>query len=377
MGGIRLEKLTMFFTRIMQRYTPDPLTIAVLFTIFTFLLVMIIEGTPFLESVNMWGSGFWDLLAFTMQISLVLMTGYALASTTIVDRFLDKVTSKIQKPSTAIIITTIISCLANLINFGFGLIIGALVGRKIALNVKGVHYPLIIAAGYSGFVLYGLGLSGTIPITIATPGHFLEDQIGVIPLYETVFSLPMIITTLAVIITLPFLNAALHPKKAEDIIEIKRNPSSEVAATIEAFSVKDLTFADRLNNSRILCIAISSIGMIYIIMYFLQGNTLNLNVINFIFLFLGLLFSGSIVRYYELMLDGVKTAVGLIIQYPFYAGIIVLLVGSGLGTSFSQIFISFSTAESLPFWGLISGFFINILDSVCWWSMGASRTYYD
>lgn len=89
---------------------------------------------------------------------------------------------------------------------------GGLLQKKLALKVKGVHYPLIIAAAYSGFTFYGLGLSASIPILISTPGHFLEDAMGLVTLSETIFSLPMIITTVVLLITLPLFNAMLHPK---------------------------------------------------------------------------------------------------------------------------------------------------------------------
>lgn len=92
--------------------------------------------------------------------------------------------------------------------------------RKLALRVKGVHYPLIIASAYTGFTMYSLGFSATIPVLISTKGHTFESTMGLIPLTETIFSAPMLITSLVVLIALPLLNAAMHPKQGEKVVEL-------------------------------------------------------------------------------------------------------------------------------------------------------------
>src|SRR5699024_9658835 len=126
-------------------------------------------------------------------------------------------------------------------------------------------------------------------------------------------------------------------------------------------STAEQTFAVRMNNSYILGISIGVLGLIYTIAHFIQGSSLDLNTINFTMLFLGILLMGKPQRYLNAVAEGIKTVAGIVLQYPFYAGIMGILVGSGLIATFSNWFISFSTAETLPFWSLISAFFINIL----------------
>jgi short-chain fatty acids transporter len=357
-----MKKMTNFFTNLVNKYLPDPFVIAICLTIVAVILAMTVEGTSFIETTTYWGSGFWDLLSFTMQMTVILLTGYVLAKTPAIDKGIDKAISKVNRPTTAIITATLFGAIGSLLNWGFGLIIGGIVAQKLAIKVKGVHYPLIIAAGYSGFALYGSGISGTVPVTIATPGHFLEEQMGTIPLSETIFSLPMLLTTLAILITLPIVNASLHPKKKEDVMEINpeilkevTNVEKETASTIEK------TFASRMNNSYIVGISIGILGLIYIVAHFIQGGSLDLNTVNFMMLFLGILLMGNPSRYLSAVADGIKTVAGIVLQYPFYAGIMAILVGSGLITTFANWVVSFSTEATLPFWSLISAFFINIL----------------
>ncbi|WP_246202603.1 short-chain fatty acid transporter [Virgibacillus doumboii] len=355
--------MTSFFTSMVNKYLPDPFVIAIGLTLVTVVLAMTMQGAGFIETTMYWGDGFWDLLAFTMQMTIILLTGYVLAKTPLVNKAIDKSIAGIKRPSTAIIAATLFGGIGSLLNWGFGLIIGGIVAQKLAIQVRGVHYPLIIAAGYSGFALYGSGISGTVPVTLATPGHFLEEQVGIIPLSETIFSLPMIISTLAILITLPIVNARLHPKKKDDIIEIDPKIVQEVESegAKESASTEEATFSNRMNNSHFFGIGIGILGLIYTVTYFIQGGSLGLNTVNFIMLFLGILLMGTPARYLSAVSDGIKTVAGIVLQYPFYAGIMAILAGTGLITSFSNWFVSFSTEATLPFWSLISAFFINIL----------------
>ena len=353
-----MEKMTNFFTNIMRKYLPDSFVFAIGLTLLTILLAIVVQGQGFREITTAWGTGFWDLLAFTTQMAVILAMGYVLATAPITDKLLNKIAGKVHSPKAAIIVATLVGGIGSYLNWGFGLVIGGIIARKLATQVKGVHYPLIIAAAYSGFTFYGLGLSASIPVLISTPGHPMEAAMGIIPLAETIFSLPMIITTIVLLITLPLVNASLHPKKKENIIEI--DPSlyaeKEVAA---AGLLEDNTFATKLNNSRFLSLAIGIVGILYVIWYFTDGGTLNLNIINFIILFLGIILLGTPARYAQNLTNGMGTISGIILQFPFYAGIMAIMAASGLVDTIAAAFVNLATAESLPFWGIISSFFIN------------------
>src|SRR5699024_3529446 len=129
-----------------------------------------------------WGNGLWDLLDFTMQMVLILITVYVLASVPVIDNFITKIANRVENPRIAIIVATLAGTISACLNWGFGVILGALTAKKLAENVKGVHYPLIIAAGFTGMGLYGFGFSASIPLIVSTSDHFLEEKIGVIPL---------------------------------------------------------------------------------------------------------------------------------------------------------------------------------------------------
>lgn len=355
-----MTKLSNFFTELMRRYLPDPFVFAIGLTLLTMILAILVEGKTPLDVLDGWGSGFWSLLAFTTQMAVILAMGYVLATAPITDRFLNKIVGLVHRPTTAVIVATLVGCVGSYLNWGFGLVIGGIVAKKLALKVKGVHYPLIIASAYSGFTMYGLGLSASIPVLISTKAHPLEAQMGVIPLSETIFSAPMLVTSLVVLITLPLLNAWLHPKAGEAITEVDPNIDRNDAKPSDASSLLDTnTIAHKLNNSRALSLAIGLCGVVYVGYHFIKGGALDLNLINFIILFLGIILLGTPLAYVEKLNEGIKTIGGIILQYPFYAGIMAIMAASGLVDSISQVFVDVSTATTLPFWGLLSSFVIN------------------
>ena len=356
-----MQKVTAFFTELMRRYLPDPFVFAIGLTLLTMALAVIVQGQAVTALTTSWGKGFWALLAFTTQMAVILAMGYVLATAPLTDRFLNRLVARVNDPRMAVIVATLVGGIGSYLNWGFGLVVGGIVARKLALRVKGVHYPLIIASAYSGFTLYGLGLSASIPVLISTKGHPLEAQMGVIPLSDTIFSPAMLITSLVTIITLPLLNAWLHPKAGQPIKEIDR--ALEEKQQKDAAPGVDLdegnTLANRLNNSRLLSYLIGLIGMGYVALHFVQGGSIDLNLINFFILFLGILLLGTPIRYVEKLNEGIRTISGIILQYPFYAGIMAIMASSGLVNTFSEAFVKVATPGTLPFWGLISSFVIN------------------
>lgn len=359
-GGV-MQSITGFFTELMRRFIPDPIVFAIGLTVLVFILAITVEGAGPLEMITAWGDGFWDILAFAMQMCVILIAGYVLAKAPATDRLLDKLCSMVSTPRGAVILATLVGSIGSYINWGFGLMIGGVVAKKLATQIKGVHYPAIIASAYSGFTLYGLGLSATVPVVISAAGHPLEEAMGVIPLAQTIFSPPMLILSAITILTLPFLNAAMHPKPGQPVVEYDASVEGGSSAGPVAKAVEEgkKTLAAAMNDSRIVVFAIAAMAVVFVVAYFAAGQQLNINIINFIIIFAGMLLMKTPARYVAAFSEGTKTASGIILQFPFYAGILGIMAASGLVGTISDLFVQISTAETLPFWGIVSSFFIN------------------
>ncbi|MBE4907612.1 short-chain fatty acid transporter, partial [Bacillus luteolus] len=349
-----------FFNRLMQRYLPDPFLFVVILSFLVLVLGLIFTDSTVINMVQYWGDGFWSLLAFSMQMVLVLVTGYVLASSPVFKKGLGALASTAKTPGQAIIIVTIISIIASWINWGFGLVIGALFAKELAKKVEGVDYRLLIASAYSGFIVWHGGFSGSIPLTIATEGHFSQNLIGLIPTSETIFATFNVAIVIALFIVLPILNRLMMPNNEETVTVDKallEDGANLQAATVEK---EALTPADRLENSVIVSIVTGLLGIAFLVYYFTNnGFALNLNIVNFLFLFLGILFHGTPRRFLESVMNAVKGASGIIIQFPFYAGIMGMMTASGLAAVMSEAFVGISNDFTFYFFAFISAGIVN------------------
>lgn len=342
------KKFTNGCVRVVNRWLPDPFLFAIILTIVVFIAAMIGTQQGPLDLIWAWGgqgkteSGFWSLLAFAMQMALVLVLGSAMASAKVCKRILGAIASLAHNKRSAILITTFVSTICCWLNWGFGLIAGALLAREVAKRVKDVDYPLLIAAAYSGFVIWHAGLSGSIPLQIgAEGGTKILDVMYYAPTSATIFH-PMNLLMVGVILVLmPFVNYAMHPDADHTIVV---DPSLLVDEEERTYKIE--TPADKIEHSRILWVITLVLGFIYIVYYFVQkGFNLDLNIVNMIFLFLGILLHGDLRKYVDAIGDAAAGAAGILLQFPFYAGIMGLMVAANpdTGVSLASIIANFFT----------------------------------
>lgn len=353
-----MKMLVSFFNRLMQRYLPDPFLFVIILTFVVFGLGLIFTDNGPYQMAQHWGGGFWSLLTFSMQMVLVLVTGHVLASSNIFKRGLGALASLAKSPGQAIVIVTVVSMIASLINWGFGLVIGALFAKELAKKIQNVDYRLLIASAYGGFIVWHGGISGSIPLTIATEGHFSQDLIGTIPTDQTIFAGFNLLIILILLIVLPVVNRMMMPSKEQTVTVDPVLLEADVqAAAIEQGA---MTPAEKLENSRIISLLIGIMGLVFLFYYFAtNGFKLNLDIVNFLFLFLGILFHGTPKRFLDAVVNAVKGASGIIIQFPFYAGIMGMMTASGLAAVMSEGFVSISNEFTFPFFTFLSAGLVN------------------
>lgn len=343
-------------TKLMERWLPDPFIFVIVLTLVAAIAAIVTQGTPPLTLIRMWGDGFWELLSFAMQMLLVLVTGFILASSPPIKKILQRIAGLASGPGSAIILVSLVSLAASWLNWGFGLVVGAIFAKEVARVVK-VDYRLLVASAYSGFVIWHGGLSGSIPLTIATPGHFSEAQIGVISTGQTIFAPWNLAIVVALMVFIPLVNRLMIPLEHEQVLIDPAKLADEAAAPPHN---PDPTPAERLENSRVLMWLIGIPGLIWLVTYFIGGGGLNLNVVNFLFLFVGIICHGTARSLLAALDEAVRGGAGIVIQFPFYAGIMAIMIQSGLAATLSEWFVSISTAETLPFWSFISAGIVNI-----------------
>ena len=362
------KKIVNGCVRVVNRWLPDPFLFAVILTIVVFIAAMFATGLGPIQMIGAWGadSGFWSLLSFSMQMALVLVLGSAMASAKPCKKALRALAGLAHNNMQAIVITTFVSVICCWLNWGFGLIAGALLAKEVAKRVPTVDYPLLIASAYSGFVIWHAGLSGSIPLAL-NGTYTVGEQTFTASTLETIFHPMNLIMCGVILIAMPFVNYAMHPAQDK---AVTINPALLVDEEEKKYEVK--TPADKMEHSKILWVIILLFGFIYIVKYFVDvvkagqnvAGALNLNIVNMIFMFLGILLHGNLRRYVDAIAEAAAGAAGILLQFPFYAGIIGMMTvkgadGASLAMIISNFFVSISTDVTFPVWTFLSAGVVN------------------
>lgn len=354
---------------LVQRYLPDPFIFCIILTLIVFILAMPLTGQGPLTMISHWGTGVWSLLAFSMQMALVLVLGNAMASSRPMKKILRKMASIPKGAFQSIVFVTFISLIACWINWGFGLIVGAILAKEVAKLGGKVDYRLLIASAYSGFLIWHGGFSGSIPLAIANINESVTVQTGgvltgSIPVTATIFSPFNIAICLILIIFLPLINAWMHPS-GDKIVVIDPDLLKE-EEDIQTSEIRERSYAAKLENNPILSWVVVLLGSIWLIQHFItQGLSLDLNVVNMIFLTLGILLHGTPIRYVAAIGKAISGASGILLQFPFYAGIMGMMVGANslTGVSLAGVisngFVLISNKYTFPLFSFLSGGIVN------------------
>ena len=363
-----LTKLGDRLSHIFLKYMPDAFVFALLLTLVVFFGAFFWMQTSPLEIIKSWYNGFFDLLAFGMQIVLIIITGFSIALSPVVKRAIDVITRYINTPRQVYFLVTIIGMLLCLISFGW-IVITAVMARELAMRVKGINYPFLIACVYFSMNSWVLGLSSSIPLLLNTEKNYLieaEILTHTIPTSLTLGSLLNITMIAMLVVIAPILMILLipknkNPKELKNIL-VTGDDENNISIIEEASSFK-LPFkapSDQLNNSKILQLVIVIMGLVYIIYHFsTRGVDLNFNIMIFIFLILGLALHQTPMRYAIAMKRASRNISGILFQYPFYAGIMGVMIYTGLGEKLAQLLASVATLDSYPFFAYVTGGIVN------------------
>lgn len=363
------------YLKFVRNVLPSPFSIAVILTLITFILALIFTDRPEnagsaypLIILEYWETGFWELLEFTMQMALILILGHTLALTPFLNRVISLFTKYCNNTASAALWVSLLTISVSYINWGLCLVFGAIFARKVAEKAKAngwkLNYPLIGAAGYSGMMCWHGGFSGSAPLTVAGSDHFLIDQIGQIGINDTLFSSMNLTTSLLLLIIIPTVFYLLG----------KRNPGTELSAfnlgesSNQASKGSDhqLTKAEKIDHSRIVA---TLLGGVICLIAFRKALTspagagldfINLNFINFFLFGLCIVLHGSFSKFISAIQEAIGGAVGIIIQFPLYAGIMGIMKYSGLAAGVSYAFVNISSDITLPIYAFLSAGLVNI-----------------
>ena len=357
-----LRRVTRVCVHYAERYIPDPYLYALILTFVTVAAALVFTPSGPFQIANAWYDGIWAILAFAMQMALILSTGVALAAAGPVKRVLERIAAIPSGQAGAAITVFLAGAFASWLNWGFGLVVGALVAREIAKRVREADFGLLVASAYMGNIVWASGLSSSIALATATKGsalNIVEKVTGDIAgLDRTVFTAYNLVPTILMFVLIPAMLAAIAPPASER----KRVDPALLAREEEAPAAESQkTFASRLENAWWITALLVAMGAAYEWnLVRTKGFTLDINAMIFIAFNLGLIFHARPIRYVRAFNTAARTVGPILLQFPLYGGIMGMMTGTGLASVIAQAFVAFSTHETLPFWSFVSSNIISL-----------------
>lgn len=344
---------------LVERWIPSALVFGIVLTFVVALLALVITPTNPVDLVQGWGDGLSGLLAFMTQMALILLLGHMLANTRPVRRLLTRLSALPQTPLQAYLFVFVVAAVASLITWGLGLVVGGLLAKEVAASgrERGVrlHFPMLVAAGFSGFVVWHMGYSGSGPLTAATPDSFIAEQVGAtLPVTETTFSSWNMIAAVATVLAVAGALALVAPRGADRVVELQVD-----ARDGEAVEEPVVTPADRIDASRIPTLLVGVALVAYLVIHFLRGGTITLDIVNWTFLALILLLVRSPFEIIRLTKEAASNVGEILLQFPLYAGILGMMTASGLIQVFSDALVAVATPQTFGVLALLAAGIVN------------------
>lgn len=350
------------FQRLLERWIPSSLTFAILLTVVVALLAYFLTDTGPVAIILGWGDGLSGLLAFMTQMCLILLLGHMLANTAPVRKLLIALARVPTQAVSAYVFVFAVAAVTSMLNWGLGLVAGALLAREVAVQLRSkcvkAHFPLLVAAGYSGFVVWHMGYSGSGPLTAATPGSFLAEVMNgnTVPLSRTTFAAWNLLAALACIISCGLLFWLVAPRKGAAVQEIPAGITSE---SLGSDAEEVVTPADRIDASRLPTLLIGLALVAFLTIHYIRGGSMTLDMVNWTFLALILLLVRSPFEIIHLTREAASNVGEILLQFPLYAGIMGIMASTGLIALFSNGLVAIAGTHSFGVLAMFSAGVVN------------------
>ena len=358
-----LGRVTAFFVYLFEKIMPDPYVFAVLLTFLGALMAWKFapNATP-AGIVAAWYAGVFTIFTFAFQMVIMLVAGYALATSPFIHKALARVASLATTAMSAVSLTLFVSLIASWLNWGLGLVTAALLAREVAKRVR-IDFGWLVAAAYSGFVISTEGLSGSIALSQATHGsalNIVEKVTGHgLPLSQTVFTRFNLIPIAVLLVILPVLFRYIGPTAENTVIADPERLRAEDQAKVPPEAAD--TVGAKLDHAWILNLGLAAFGIFALVMELKRVHgSIDLNLVIMTLVLVGLLLHWRPVAYIAAVKHAARITGPLILQYPLYGGLMGIITTTGLAGVLSKIFIRFSTAHTLPFFTYLTSLVITL-----------------
>lgn len=345
-----------------ERWFPDAYVFACMAVLIVAIAALLMGRTPMEVSVD-FGKSFWGLVPFTMQMAFVVIGGYIVAASPPVKKCIVFLAKFPQSPKVAVAYVGFMAMMVSLLSWAMSMIFAGMLMKEISKRLR-VDYRAMGAAGYLGLgSIWALGLSSSAALLMATKSSIppaLYKISGLIPLNLTLFTWQNLVLIIVLLVLSTWICYASCPvgDKAKTLEDagIKQQEDEVIPEKEKATRPGDIPELNPFLN-----MLIGLLLLIYIVDVFMTKGglaALDLNIFNIIFLCVAILFHKTPRAFLRAVSKSIPMVGGILIQFPLYAGIFGMLMGSGLNDVMAHFFVTISTQESLP---VIGGIYSAIL----------------
>ena len=349
-----------------EQLMPDPFVLSIGLTVLVVILAWCFAPHSDVPTVlSSWYEGTFKILGFALQMILILATGYAIAAAPIVQRGLRALAAGVQTPARAALLIFPVVGIAAWLNWGLGLVVGALLSREIARRSR-IDFAWLVAGSYSAWSVCNSGLSSSIALSQASHGNALnlvEKATGhVIPLTQTVFAPFVLIPTILVVVVMGVIFVLVHPKDDDVAPFVEEGADAPVERDAHSRESAANSFAARAERSVIGTLMLLALGVGYLYTtWSAHGFELDINTTILIFLLVGLALQRTPIAYAESIRRAAAQTGPMLLQYPVYGGIMGIMTGTGLASVIAKAFVAIATPATLAVWSFLSSLIITLL----------------
>lgn len=357
--GTFLWQLSKKFQFAADKIIPDSFVFCLILTFIAFILGIIFTETSPLKMLMCWYDGLWTQMTFAFQMAFMVVTCAVAAKSKQVKKLLKIIASIPKTPTGAMILLMLFGYVSSFVNWAFCTVVTPILAMQLSKQIKGLHFPMMIAAGYSTMILgQCLGPSASVFALVATEGHFLQDKIGILTQDQTVYN-GVNVTLFIIIAIFTVILSILTVPPQDEVVEFKKEFDDDVEEEIEL----ENTIADKLNGSKIIMYLIGIAGAIVIILTFVEKGilgSLSVNFIIFLFMTINCFLYNSPRKFVDAYKENMVLTTEVVIQFPFYGGLMGMITNSGFGTVIVQAIVNIATTASMPVWAYISASLTNL-----------------
>jgi short-chain fatty acids transporter len=339
------------FARVVERLVPDAITTCILLMVIVSALALLL-GTGVTPTIDAYYRGLWNLLSFTMQMTLILVLSLILGQTPLFRGAIEMVSRLPRTRSQVVVGAVMCGAFVAYLNWGLSIALSPVIAIFFAREAERKGVPIdflfLLATLAGAGSVWQFGFSGSAPLLMATPGHFLEKTTGVMPLWTTIWSPAAVILVITFTLAVMVVGCVLMPRDVRPLSQFIADeaPARPSGAVTEEHGGGP---AKRMEHSRLVMAPLVLMLAAWVYHhFFVRGLSLDINSVNTIVLLLGALLHGTVFRFTQALQDAVARAWPIVVMYHLYAGVAGLIQFTPVGEFLINLFTPILTQYTYP-----------------------------